>query len=123
MEGDVSDMTKEEAVSFFADFYCGAHHIPARDYCGIHGIHEFGNGWYVNHYGDLSTFDFDRLTRLVFMAHDRCIRVEIASSGPRYMKIIIHKRAQREGEIWSRHPTIESALGAWRKRNPAEMVA
>jgi hypothetical protein len=109
-------MTEQEAISFFSALYCGEHHIPRS------GVKEFGLGWCVNHYGDLSTFDFDRLTRLVFLAHDRCVRVEIRSSGPRMVKLCIWKRSGRTGEIWSRHPTIETALDMWRKYHPVAEV-
>ena len=103
------DLPKEEALSFFSELYFGAHHIPGR------GIKEYGPGWCVNHYGDLSTFDFDKLTRLVFLAHDRCMRVEIGSSGPNMVKIIIHKRT-REGSMSQRHPTLEQAFELWREK-------
>ena len=108
-------MTKESAVSFFSEFYCGEHHIPRI------GVKPFGLGWAVNHMGDLSTFDTDRLTRLVFLAHDRCVRVEIQQGGPRTVKICIWKRI-REGSIAYRHPTLEGALAKWRERNPESEV-
>lgn len=103
-------MSFAEAVDFFSEFYRGKHHIPES------GIKEWGYGWFVSHYGTLSTFDFDALTRLVFMAHDKCIRVEVGASGPRRVKIMIHKR-RREGDMMERHPTIETALGLWRDRH------
>ena len=103
------DMTLEEAEDFFSEFYLGKHHIPSK-------IHAFGNGWNVNQYGSLSTYDFDGLTRLVFLAHDKCIRVGIGSSGPGTIKIIIYKRKNRDGDHqYDRHPTIETALEQWRK--------
>jgi hypothetical protein len=120
---DNPEMTKDHAIAFFAEFYLGVHHIPARGCCGSHGVKEFGTGWSVNHYGDLSSFDFDSLTRLVFLAHDRCVRVEVMNSGPRRVKIAIWKRAGREGEIWARHPTLEQAIELWRKRHALENVA
>ncbi len=102
-------MTYEEAEEFFGELYIGKHHIPAK-------IKRFGNGWCINHYGSLSTFDFDNLTRLVFLAHDKCIRVELVQGGPRSVKIAIWKRDGRTGSMYERHPTIETALGIWRNR-------
>ena len=102
-------MPLEEAESFFSRIYLGKHHIPSK-------IHPYGQGWCVNHYGDLSTFDFNTLTRLVFHAHDQCVRVEIGQSGPRMVKIAIHKRTSRTGSMFERHPTIEEALADWRER-------
>lgn len=100
----------QDAEDFFSELYFGKHHIPGK-------IKPFGEGWSVNHHGDLSTFDFDALTRLVFLAHDRCMRTSIEQSGPRMIKIIIWKRDSRSGNIYSRHPTIEQALAKWRERH------
>lgn len=114
----MADMAKPEAVQFFAELYYGVHHIPARGYCGEHGVREYSSGsWYVNHYGDIATYDYDFLTRLVFLAHDRCYRASIENSGPRKIKIVIFKRDQREGSMCVRHPTVESALASWREKH------
>jgi hypothetical protein len=111
-----TELTHKNAVEFFAELFHGEHHIPAPGYEGAHGVREYGPGsWYVNFHGDLSTFDFDRLTALVFLAHDRCVRASVMSSGPRMVKIVIWNRDGRTGEMWSQHPTIETALERWRK--------
>ena len=101
-------MSYEEAETFFSDFYLGKHHIYAT-------IKPYGEGWCINHAGGFSTFDFDNLTRLVFLAHEKCIRVELTQGGPRAIKIAIWKRKGRTGSIYERHPTIENALEIWRK--------
>lgn len=67
-------------------------------------------------YGEMSTFDYDHLTRLVFLAHDYAIRVEIQAAAPRYLRLIFSQRT-REGDIYRRHPTIEDALTSWRKNH------
>lgn len=102
-------MTQAEAMEFFGVLYLGNHHVPK--------LTEFGYGWAVKHTGDLSTFDFDFLTRLVFLAHDRCIRAEVMQGGPRAVKIGIWKRV-REGSMSQRHPTINAALDLWRRYYP-----
>ena len=107
-------MTKEKATEFFAEFYRGDHHIPRS------GIKPFGDGWCVNHGGDLSTWDFNDLTRLVFLAHDSCVRVSIIPSGSRVVKIAIWQREGREGRMSRRHPTIEQAEKSWRANHPLE---
>lgn len=107
LKEDILD--KEAAIEFFADLYGGEHHIPGyRD-----GVKPFGEGWSVNSAGDLSTFDFNTLTRLVLMAHDRCIRASVLPGGPGKIKIAIWQR-QRTGSYSQRHPTLEEALTAWR---------
>lgn len=84
-----------------ADLFGGFHHLRAR------AIKKWGNGIQYSHYGDLSTFDFDHLTCLVRLAHDRCIRASIGPSGPRMVRIILHKRHARTGSMFERHPTWE----------------
>lgn len=78
-------------------------------------IHKHNEGtpheyWVTNHCGDLSTFDYDILTRLVIQAHDECVRVNISASGPRLVKITISARNGREGCFSEKHPTIERAI-------------
>lgn len=71
--------------------------------------------WWISYYGDLSTFDFDILTRLVVAAHEACVRVSIQNSGPGMVKIMLHPRNGREGNFAERHPTIENAVEHVRK--------
>lgn len=77
---------------------CGDHHLPK--------VSEFGNGICINFHGDLSTFDFNRLTQLVIIAHRYCVRIEITSSGPRMVRIIAHRRSRTETSITKRHPGL-----------------
>jgi hypothetical protein len=106
-------MTKEEATEFFGVLFRGEHHIPSE-------VKPWGRGWKVStHSGRLATFDFDDLTRLVFLAHDRCVRAEIIQSGPGRVGIAIWKRHGRSGDMYSRHPSIKCALVNWRMLHPA----
>lgn len=70
--------------------------------------------------GQLSTFDFDLLTRLVFLAHDHNIRIQIGPCNPQFLEVVFHPRHKRDGGISERHPTIEQALGRWRESHPAK---
>jgi hypothetical protein len=63
----------------------------------------------------LATFDFDHLTRLVTLCHDRMIRLEIKPCNFRYMKLIFHQRKVREGDISERMPTLESHVQSIRE--------
>lgn len=62
----------------------------------------------------IATFDDDTLTRLVFAAHDECLRVELSQSRPGHLKILLHPRNLRDGRFCERHPTLESAVVKWR---------
>lgn len=102
-------LSKELATEYFTRLYCGAHHIPGK-------VRDFGVGWSVNDPGYMSTWDMDRLTRAVFLAHDMGLRLEI-SPCMRYMRLAIHKR-DRSGTIMEGHPTLEEAVASHRARNP-----
>lgn len=107
-------LTYEEAKDFFIEFYRGEHHFPNK-------IKDYGSGWSMNHNHDLATVDWNDLTRLVLMAHDRCYRVSVMQGAPRCVKIVVHKRHMREGSIEKKHPTIEAALEEWRKTHPLQV--
>lgn len=106
-------LTKEEAEDFFGIIFYGKHHIPGE-------VKPFGRGWKINAYsGHFATFDYDNLTRLVFLCHDMCIRAEFVQGGPGRIGIAIWRRGGREGDMYFRHPTIDQALEKWRKTHPA----
>jgi hypothetical protein len=69
------NLSEEEATAFFAKFYRGEHHFPST-------LKQFGKGWAISHFGQLATFDGDELTRLVLLAHERCIRVAVDRAAP-----------------------------------------
>jgi len=112
----VRPLTYEQAVDFFSALYGGKHHIPGARYGDAKNVKVWGTGWSVSHYGDLSTYDFDMLTRLVLLAHDRCVRACIRQGGPGGVKVCISAR-DREGGFSERHPTIEEALARFRELN------
>lgn len=94
-------MTEDQnyCKSVLSHWIDGDHHLPP--------VHPFGEGICINYYGDLSTFDFDRLTRLVLVAHRFSVRIEIASSGPGMVKIIAHRRSLEKQAGRSRwHPDL-----------------
>lgn len=68
-------LSYEQAHAFFSELFYGEQRIPST-------IEPYRlNGWALTVDdvigGDLASYDYDALTRLVFMAHDRCIRVAI----------------------------------------------
>lgn len=95
----------------------------------VGGLHHYPEGqralrktdWSGDHvtflmYGSVATFDFDQLTRLVFLAHDHAIRVEV-QPAMRYLRILLHPRV-REGTWDTRHPTLEATVAKWREHHP-----
>jgi len=106
-------LTHEQAVAFFAAFYGGEHNIPGRTRRPSN-VRPCGHGWSVSHVGDLSSYGRDGLTRLVLLAHERCVRAEVSQGGPHRLRIAIWGR-ERTGGIAERHPTIEHAVERFRE--------
>ena len=92
-----------ECACLFADVVGGFHHIFGK-------LKAWGDGIQSNVLGSWASFDFDQLTRILVLGHDRMIRVEIGSSGPGMFRVVLHKRHTREGSTSKRHPTIETAI-------------
>lgn len=110
-------MTHDEALAFFGVLFNGAHHIPRS------GVVERDGGWSVTTFDELESYDGDSLTRLVFLAHDQCVRVSVQPASPRYLRIVIWPRSRRDGgHFWERHPTVAAALSAWRDRGHEEVA-
>ena len=104
---------QQECFDLFADLVHGEHHMHGK-------VREHGKGLLWNaRIHNLATYDFDGLTRLVIMAHERCIRVEIVTSGPGLIGITAFKRHKREGEMWARHPTLADAIKSLAKATHA----
>ncbi len=105
---------QSRCLDALSEVFGGDHHLPQQ-------VHKYGFGIAVNHYGSISTHDFDQLTRLVLAAHKYAIRIEIASSGPGMIKIIAHCRKHlEEGEercCWKHHPTVGDLIARCQKES------
>jgi hypothetical protein len=102
-------LTKQDAINFFAALFYGEHHIPGE-------VKECGYGWQISStYISLSTYDYNALTRLVLLAHDRCIRAEVSARGMNRLVISIHPRVREAEDSSKRHPTIESHIESIRQ--------
>lgn len=94
----------------------GLHHMPdtVRAVPGCGGIE------LVLYRGKtIDTFDFDEMTRLVFLAHDCCVRADIGTSGM-HLCVSLYPRDSRDGYMYERHPTLERAVTGWRSLNPKD---
>jgi hypothetical protein len=94
----------------------GFHHAPRNVKAAGNGIElVFGRGH------SLPTYDGHSLTRLVMLAHDRCVRAEVSTAGM-HLSVMLHARIGRGGDLYGRHPTLESAVSAHRARHSASAV-
>ena len=97
-------MEREEAIDFFSKFYGGEHHI-------IYPVKRCGEGWSTIHLGELASYDFATLTKLIVLSHQECIRsaVRPAMGKPGFIEITIHPR-EREGSTMERHPDLRTGI-------------
>ena len=84
----------------------GSHHLYGT-------ARECGSGVRYTMSGGIATFDGDRLTALVFGAHIRRIRVEVAGASSQHLTIYLHRR-KPDGATHERHPSLDDALARYR---------
>lgn len=97
---------RERCENVLADTFRGLHHIDRKRIKIINDdMMEY------NHFNELTTFDYDELTRFVLSCHRWCVRGSIGPSSPRHIRIRLHPRDNRDGDsCWERHPTIQDAI-------------
>lgn len=105
-----SDELLDKSAHILAETFGGLHNVPGR-------LKHFGYWIELCVLGELSTFDFDRLTSLVMGAHAHCCRVSVRAASPQYLRLMFHNR-QREGSMSERHPTLDEAITWRRDRRP-----
>lgn len=82
---------------------------------------KYGTGvsFALKHRDSLETWDFDRLTRFVFLCHEARIRGEIEGGGFHSLRLSFWPRTN-SGTVWSRHPNLDEAVAAFREYLPAD---
>jgi hypothetical protein len=73
----------------------------------------------VSWFKTFATYDFNDLTRFVFLCHEARIRGEISPLGPRLLRVMLHER-KAEGGIGRSHPSLDEVIAAWREEFPAD---
>lgn len=81
----------------------------------------YGSGGLSLKTGDhgFATFDFSKLTSLVFLCHEARIRCEIEASANRYFRLSFWQR-QPTGAMHDRHPNLEEAVNSFRAYLPVD---
>lgn len=107
----------EVVADFLGDVFAGIYHLDPKalsrvDWSNNHHI-EFSLGWRC-----LSTTDYDELTRIVVLGHDRMIRIQIDASTHKYLRLMFHQRSSRTGDYSTRYPTMEDHVAEIRAQYP-----
>lgn len=104
----------ERVADLLGELYLGIYHIekdvlnPETDWSNTHWIEVK-----LKH-KSLATFDFDYLTRLVFLAHHLALRVEVEPCSRFSLRVMFHAR-KRTGDIFQRHPRLTEAVERFEK--------
>jgi hypothetical protein len=104
------------------DHWLGLHHIPEGNLAGVDWSHMRFQQLLISTIGgwaSLSSFDGSGLTRLVFLAHDLAVRIELDPHHFRFLKLTMHPRPRDGGNFSARHPTLEAAVTDWRSNHPS----
>lgn len=103
----------EAVANLLGDVFLGIYHLPNNS---LKRVDWSNNHWieYTLH-GTLETVDFNGLTIMVVLAHDRMIRVSMQGVGPGYIRLMFHQRNKRTGSMFERYPTIEDHIDQIRK--------
>lgn len=91
--------------------------VLGQAFLGIYHIERYirGTDWTselwirVCYRGGLATTDGNELTRLVLLAHDACVRLEIEPCNMNFVYLTFTPR-KREGSTMDSHPTMEANI-------------
>lgn len=97
---------------------CGIYNSPI---CSVDKIDwKYGfNGVSLTWHRDMATFDFDQLTRLVFLCHEARIRCSVEAVAPRLMRLSFWQRVA-SGDMAVRHSNLDEAVAAFREYLPLD---
>lgn len=111
-------MTRTEALDFFTAVLCEDTRPPGTMYTGR--LVPRGEGWSTRVY-TMASWNDNHLTRAVFAAHDRGVRVQLRGSGD-YMHLYVwpcnHPPAWGPSPTGPAHPSLEDAYASWREQHP-----
>jgi hypothetical protein len=100
----------ERVAELLDDLFGGIYHLEGAE------LVDWANDHHIEvrvAYKEWATFDSNLLTRLVFLAHDRCLRLSVSPRSHRALTLLFYPR-QRGGRIDERHPTLEEAVAEHR---------
>lgn len=101
----------EEVANLMGELASGLYHIEGITRADWNAIHTIT---VTIRDEKFSTYDSDWLTRLVFLCHERDVRVSMKAAAFKYFRLIFTK-VTKEGFFREHHPTLEEAIKAWRR--------
>lgn len=94
----------EKVSNLLGDLYQGIYHIDSE----VMRVNWNNPHWIsvIVRDDSYATFDIGRLTLFVVLCHDYCLRGSISVANFRKFELSFWQR-QREGDLYTRHPTLE----------------
>lgn len=102
-----------DAADLLGDVFLGIYHLNTHALQKVDWLNKHCVEFNLNH--SLCTVDGNELTRLIVLAHDRMLRVEIDACNFTHIKLRISKRLSREGSLYERCPTIDNHISQIRQ--------
>ena len=111
--GNISKLG-ENVADLLDDVWKGIYHINSSS---LKNADWTNKDWIrLSIYGGLYSYDDDKLTRLVVLSHDRCLRLEINPCNFNHLELLFHQR-NRIDDFYHRMPTMEDHLTDIRKHH------
>jgi hypothetical protein len=103
-----------EVADVVGQVYLGIYHIQKAV---LHDRVEWGDDRFIRIVipGGVETYDFNVLTRLVVLCHDRMIRLEINPVARDYLALCFTSRKSRTGNNFERMPYLEEHIKSIRE--------
>jgi hypothetical protein len=113
LDGGKMSPLGEAVANLLGDLFFGIYHLDSKalhrvDWANNHHI-IFSLGWRC-----LSTYDYDELTVLVVLSHDRAIRVQIEAATHKFLRLMFHQRECGEDPS-TQAPTLEGHIARIRQ--------
>lgn len=105
----------ENVANLLNDVWCGIYHLDSNSLKRVDWTDD--TFIRISIYGGLYSYDDDKLTQLVVLAHDYCLRLEINPCNHNHLELLFHQR-QRVDDFYHRMPTMEDHLEQIRKHHP-----
>lgn len=98
-----------EVADILGQVFLGIYHI---DHTVLRRNVDWGNKYFISLVLDksLATFDFNELTCLVVLCHDRMIRLSIDGAKKGCITLLFHQRKGRAGRMSERMPFLEEQI-------------
>lgn len=99
------EVSPKERINFVVNrAFGGWHHVQNRK-PNAHGVQ-------FNVYGDISTCDYDTMTKLVVACHAVHVRAQISPCNPQLLRVYLHPRVTKDvnDNLMEYHPSTQDLI-------------